>query len=85
MGKFSICIDIILHEILSIEWTKFYSRWQYSIVKYYPGQNFIIKFNKILSMDDISYDILSHGHYFIEGNIVWCMSTAWQSNYTLSN
>jgi hypothetical protein len=26
-------------------------------------------------MDDISYDILSHGHYFIEGNIVWCMST----------
>ena len=71
MGKFSICIDIILHEILSIEWTKFYSRWQYSIVKYYLGQNFIIKFNEILSMDDISYEILSHGYYFIEDNILW--------------
>jgi hypothetical protein len=22
-------------------------------------------------MDDISYEILSHGHYFIEGNILW--------------
>jgi hypothetical protein len=33
-------------------------------------QNFIIKFNEILSMDDISYEILSHGHYFIEDNIL---------------
>ena len=56
-------VDIILHEILSIEWTKFYSRWQYFIVKYCPGQNFIIKFNEILSMDHISYEILSHGHF----------------------
>jgi hypothetical protein len=22
-------------------------------------------------MDDISYEILSHGHYFIEDNILW--------------
>jgi hypothetical protein len=40
-------------------------------VKYCPGQNFIIKFNEILSMDDISDEILSHGHYFIEDNILW--------------
>ena len=56
-------VDIILHEILPIEWTKFYSSWQYFIF-HWPGQNFIIKFNEILSMDDISYEILSHGHYF---------------------
>ena len=30
-----------------------------------------IQFNEILSMDDISYEILSHGHYFIEDNILW--------------
>ena len=42
----------------------------YFIVKYCPGQNFIIKFNEILSMDDISDEILSHGHYFIEDNIL---------------
>jgi hypothetical protein len=45
------------------------------IVKYCPGQNFIIKFNEILSMDDISYEILSHGHYFIEDNILWYKTT----------
>jgi hypothetical protein len=38
---------------------------------YCPGQNFIIKCNEILSKDDISYEILSHGHYFIEDNILW--------------
>ena len=41
--------------------------WQLTIfhsVKYCPKQNFIIEFNEILSMDDISYAILSHGHYF---------------------
>jgi hypothetical protein len=37
-------------------------------------KNFIIKFNEILSMDDISYEILSHGHYFIEDNILWYIS-----------
>jgi len=26
-------------------------------------------------MDDISYEILSHGHYFIEDNILWYTST----------
>jgi hypothetical protein len=56
---------------MSIEWTILYSSWQYFIVKYYPGQNFIIEFNEILSMDDISYEILSHGHYLIEDNILW--------------
>ena len=40
-------------------------------MKYCPGQNFIIKFNEILSRDDISYEMLSHGHYFIEDNILW--------------
>jgi hypothetical protein len=30
----------------------------------------LIKFNEILSMDDISDEILSHGHYFIEDNIL---------------
>jgi hypothetical protein len=45
------------------------------VVKYCPGQNFIIKFNEILSMDDISYEILSHGHYFIEDNILWYIFT----------
>jgi hypothetical protein len=34
-------------------------------------KNVTIKFNEILSMDDISYQILSHGHYFIEDNILW--------------
>ena len=34
-------------------------------------KNVTIKFNEILSMDDISYEILSHGHYFIEDNILW--------------
>jgi len=34
------------------------------------SENFIIKFNEMLSMDDISYEILSHGHYFIEDNIL---------------
>jgi intein/homing endonuclease len=33
-------------------------------------KNVTIKFNEILSMDDISYEILSHGHYFIEDNIL---------------
>jgi hypothetical protein len=56
---------------LSIEWTKLNSSWQYFIVKYCPGHNFKIKFNKILSMDDISYEILSHGYYFIEDNMLW--------------
>ena len=46
------------------------------LVKYCPGQNFIIKFNEILSMDDISYEILSHGHYFIEDNILWYKYTS---------
>ena len=40
-------------------------------MKYCPGKNFIVKFNEILFMDDISYEILSHGHYFIEDNILW--------------
>jgi hypothetical protein len=27
-------------------------------------------------MDDISYAILSHGHYFIEDNILWFICTS---------
>jgi hypothetical protein len=27
-------------------------------------------------MDDISYEILSHGHYFIEDNILWYKYTS---------
>jgi len=29
----------------------------------------------MLFMDDISYEILSHGHYFIEDNILWYETT----------
>ena len=56
-------VDIFLHEILSIEWTNCYSSWQYFVVKYYPGQNFIIKW----------YANFVHGRYFLWNFVSWTL------------